>query len=54
MEMPQGNSLYSYLKQTKNVFFVSLNQRTEMLNRSCLVALVPVGVGKRWGKGVGE
>jgi hypothetical protein len=34
IEMSQGNSLYSYLKQTKMSFLQ--NQRTGEQNRSCL------------------
>jgi hypothetical protein len=35
-EMSQGNSLYSYLKQTKMSFFFPLQtQRTGEQNRSC-------------------
>jgi hypothetical protein len=47
MEIPQGNSLCSYLKSTKMSFFSLLqNQRTEGQNRSCLGRLIPVGGGK--------
>jgi hypothetical protein len=50
MEMSQENSLYSYVKQTKMSFFVLLllseNRKQEQ------VFLVPVGGGRRWGKGV--
>jgi hypothetical protein len=50
MEIQQGNSMCSYLKQPKISFFSSSlliqNQRTGGLNRSCLGVLVPVG---EWG-----
>jgi hypothetical protein len=52
--MSQRNSLYCYLKQTKNVKFVS--SFTKLENRKVdqvLSGLVPLGVGRRWGKGVG-
>jgi hypothetical protein len=56
MDILQENSLYSYLKQIKCHFFcfVLQNQITGEQNRSYLEELVPVGVGKRWGKSVGE
>jgi hypothetical protein len=41
MEMSQGNTLYSYLKQTKMPFFIQ-KQRTGKQNRSCL------GGGYQW------
>jgi hypothetical protein len=51
MEMPQGNSLCSYLKQNVIYFFFLLqNQRTGEQNRPCLGELIPVGGGRRWGK----
>jgi hypothetical protein len=37
MEMSQGNSLYSYLKQTKCHYFPLQDQRTGGQNRSCLL-----------------
>jgi hypothetical protein len=57
MEVPKANSLYSYPKQEKMssfsfFLFSYINQRTGGWNRS-LKGLVPVGMGRRWGKGVG-
>jgi hypothetical protein len=47
-----GNSLYSYLKQTKMLFLFikSENRKVEQVLSG---ELLPVGVGRRWGKGVG-
>jgi hypothetical protein len=54
MEMSQGNSLCSYLKETKMSFLFPLqNQRAEGLNRSCLVSIALVWRGRRWRKDVG-
>jgi hypothetical protein len=57
MEISQGNTLCSYLKQTKNVIFFSFtkleNRRVEQV-LSGGGGLVPVGGGKRWGKDVKE
>jgi hypothetical protein len=54
MEMSQGNSLCSYLKQTKmSLFFHLQNWRTVGQNRSCMGGgLAPEG-GRRWGNGEG-
>jgi hypothetical protein len=49
MEMSQGNSLYSYFKQTKMSF--CKNREQEGKNSSCL-QLVPVEAGGIEGKGV--
>jgi hypothetical protein len=48
MNMSQGNSLGSYLKQTKMSFF----SFTKLENRRAELVL-PVGGGKRLKKGVG-
>jgi hypothetical protein len=56
MEMSQGKSLDSYLKQTKMLFFFFLqNWRTGGQNSSCLGVQggVPVEGEKMWGKDVG-
>jgi hypothetical protein len=46
MEMSEGNSLCSYLKQAKMSFcFLIQNQRTGGRNRSCW-ELVPAGAGE--------
>jgi hypothetical protein len=51
-EMSQGNSLRSYLKQTKMPFYFSFtksqNRRAE---QSYLGGRVPVGKRRRWKKG---
>jgi hypothetical protein len=51
MEMSQGNSLCSYLKQTKMSFFFSFtkseNRRAEQV--LLLGGFIPVGEGKWWG-----
>jgi hypothetical protein len=49
--MSQGNSLYSYLKQTKISFFSPT--RTGRRNKSSLGELIPIGGGRRLGKGMG-
>jgi hypothetical protein len=52
MEISQGNSLCSYLKQTKMSFFFLLqNWRTWEQNRSYGGRWYQLGVGRRWGKG---
>jgi hypothetical protein len=50
MEVPQGNSLGSYVKQPKNVifFFFIQNQRIVEWNRSYLKKLLPMGQGGGW------
>jgi hypothetical protein len=54
--MSQGNSPCSYLKQTKMSFLFSF---TKLENRKaeevlpCVGGVVPVGEGRRWGKGEG-
>jgi hypothetical protein len=48
MEISQGNSLYSYLKQ-KCHFFSIIKIRKQVLPGG----LVPVGAGRMWGKDVG-
>jgi hypothetical protein len=52
MEMSEGNSLCSYLKQTKmsGFCFVSENWRTGGRNRSFLGLFVTMSVGRSWGK----
>jgi hypothetical protein len=53
MEMSQGNSLYSYLKQTKMSFFSvtkSKNRRAEQVLSGGLVAVAVEG-GRVWQKG---
>jgi hypothetical protein len=55
MKMSQGNSLYSYLKQTKMSIFLLQNCRTGVWNSPCLVGGGEVGTtgrGRRLGKGV--
>jgi hypothetical protein len=60
MDVPQRNSMCSYLKQEKNVIFFSFlliqNQGTGGQNRSCQGGglWVPLGGGRRWGNGEGE
>jgi hypothetical protein len=49
--MSQGNSLYSYFKQTKTLFFYKNGEQEQ--NRSSPGEVVPVGVEGMWGKGVG-
>jgi hypothetical protein len=54
MELSQGNSQCSYLKQTKMSFFSFTkleNRRAELV---LSMVLVPVGGGRIWGKGGGE
>jgi hypothetical protein len=53
METSQGNSLCSYLKQTKMSFFFLLqNRRIGGQNQSCLgTGLVPLGRGEEVRKG---
>jgi hypothetical protein len=46
MELSQGNSLYSYLKQTKME-----NRRAEQV---LFGVLVPVGGGRMWGESTGR
>jgi hypothetical protein len=54
MEMSQGNSLCSCLKETKMSFFLSFtkseNRRVELILPG---GLIPVGGKRRWGKGMG-
>jgi hypothetical protein len=56
MEVPQGKTLRSYLKQPKMSFFFFFsytkleNKRMEQILPE---ALVPVGGGRRWGNGEG-
>jgi hypothetical protein len=51
VEMSQGNSLYSYIKQTKMSFFFLLqNQRAGGQNRS-VWGFIPVGGGRIWEEG---
>jgi hypothetical protein len=52
MEMSQGNSLCSYLKQTKIPFFFFYKIREQ--NRSSLRELAPVERGRQWEKGMGR
>jgi hypothetical protein len=53
MEVPQGNSLCSYLKQTKMSFFSFTKSENRRMEQVLPGGLVSVGGGKRWGKGVG-
>jgi hypothetical protein len=53
MEVPQGNSLYSYLKHTKMSFFPFTNQRTERTCPAWVGGLLPVGWERKWGNGKG-
>jgi hypothetical protein len=48
--MPQGNSLCSYLKQTKFFFYKIREQES---GTGPVWGLLPVGVGRMCGKGVG-
>jgi hypothetical protein len=54
MEMSQGNSLYSYLKQTKMLVFFFTKSENGRAEPFLSGVLVPVGEGRMWGKGVGE
>jgi hypothetical protein len=57
MELSQGNSLCSYLKQTKMLFFSftnSENSKPEQVLSGGWGELVSFGGGKRWGNGVGR
>jgi hypothetical protein len=51
MEMPQGNSLCSYLKQTKMTFFFCYKTGEQEDRTGPVWGLVPVG-GRMWAKGV--
>jgi hypothetical protein len=54
MEMSQGNSLCSYLKQTKTPFLFFIYKIGEQVVEQVLPGgLVPVGSGEKVGKGVG-
>jgi hypothetical protein len=53
MEMSQGNSLYSYLQQTKMSFFFFYKIREQEGRRGPAWGLVPVADGRMQGKGVG-
>jgi hypothetical protein len=51
MEMSEGNSLHSYLKQTKISFFLFLqNWRSGGWNSYCQRGLLPVAGKRMWGK----
>jgi hypothetical protein len=53
MKISPGNSLYSYLKQTKMSFFSFTKLESRRAEQVLSGGLVPVGSGRRWGKGVG-
>jgi hypothetical protein len=52
MEMLQGNSLYSYLKQKYHFIFLLQNYRSGGRNRYCLGQLLPMRGERMWRKGV--
>jgi hypothetical protein len=54
MEMPQGNSLYSYVKQAKMSFFSFTKLENRREEQVLPRGLVTGGGVRRWGKGVGE
>jgi hypothetical protein len=55
MEVPQGNSLCRYFKQAKMSFIVSFFCKTkEEVGGTAWGLLIPVGRGRRWGKGIKE
>jgi hypothetical protein len=54
MEMSQGKSLYSYLKQTKKIIFFSFTKLENWRAEPLFWGLIPVGEGRMWGKGVGQ
>jgi hypothetical protein len=52
MEMSKGNSLDSYVKQTKMLFFFFYKIREQEDRINPVWGLVPVGGRRMWGKGV--
>jgi hypothetical protein len=54
MEVAQGNSLCSYLKQTKNVIFFIHKIREQEGGTGSAWKVGNSGGGMRWGKGMGE
>jgi hypothetical protein len=52
--MSRGNSLNSYHKQTRISFFSFTKPENRRVDQNCWGVLVPVGWGRRWGKGVGD
>jgi hypothetical protein len=54
MEMSQGNSLCSHLKQTKIPFFSFIKLENRRAEQVLSGGLVPVGEGRKQGKGIGE
>jgi hypothetical protein len=53
MEMPQGNSLYSYLKQTKMSFFSFTKSENKRAEQVLSGVLVPVRRERKSGQDVG-
>jgi hypothetical protein len=53
MELPQGNSLCSYLKQTKMSFFSFAKSENKRAEQVLSGGLGPVRGERRWGKDVG-
>jgi hypothetical protein len=53
MEMSQGNSLYSYLKQTKISFCFFTKSENRKAEHVLPWGLVPVEAGRMWGELVG-
>jgi hypothetical protein len=51
MEVSQGNSLYSYIKQAKMSFFNKLREQEG--GTGPVLGLMSVGRGRKWRKGVG-
>jgi hypothetical protein len=54
MEMSQGNSLCSYIKQTKKSLFFFYKFGEQEGGTGSGTGLVPVGGGRRWGKDEGR
>jgi hypothetical protein len=53
MEMSQGNTLYSYLTQTKMSFFFFTETENRKAKQVLSEGLVPVGGGEDTGKSAG-
>jgi hypothetical protein len=53
MEMSQGNSMYSYLKETKCHFFPFTKSENRRSGQVLYGGLEPVGGGRMWGNGEG-
>jgi hypothetical protein len=49
MGMSQGNSLYRYLKQTKESFWFFSETENRKAEQVLLGGVVMVGVGRMWG-----